>query len=77
MSERNIGIISSGDPEKDRSELERAKTFYQRTDQGLCPNGCGQLEWSDEGYRGDCPNCNFMWSPSVPYGIRDENYINE
>jgi len=73
----NIAILSTGDAEEDKRQLEQAVIHDQRMNQGICPNGCAELVWSDEGYRGNCPKCNFMLSTNVPYGIKDENYISD
>lgn len=77
----NLAIISSGDPEKDAKELERAVTFDERIKAGLCPNGCAMMGWSIRcdpkaemiGYRAECPKCHFLYSTNVPYGKEPEN----
>lgn len=66
----SIAIVSTGDDEKDRDELARAQTFSDRIDEGICPNGCAELEWSTPN-KGECPVCHFLLSTGVPYGKRE------
>lgn len=55
---RNMAIPSSGDPEKDRAELERAHLHRDRMEANICPNGCGPMVWDDPHNR-HCPVCDF------------------
>jgi hypothetical protein len=73
MSE--IGILSSGDPEKDRFELEKAKTYHERIDQGICANGCAFMIW-ETAHTAKCPECSFLYSTNLPYGKREKDYEN-
>jgi hypothetical protein len=65
-----VAIISTGDPEKDREQIERSELFVARTDEGLCPNGCAELEWETQ-FSADCPVCHFHLGTNVPYGKRE------
>jgi hypothetical protein len=56
---RNMAMPSSGDPEKDRQELEQAYVHRDRMEANICPNGCGPMVWDDPHTR-HCPVCKFV-----------------
>jgi len=63
----NIGIPSTGDPERDRQEAERAVLHEKRLIEGVCPNGCrgGRLANLDP-WRRRCPKCGFRQGMNRP-----------
>jgi hypothetical protein len=56
---RNIAVVSSGDPEKDRAEIMQAALHQSRMDENVCPNGCGQMIFLDP-YTRKCEACGFV-----------------
>lgn len=74
----SIGIISTGDPDKDREKIARAERFNENINNGVCPNGCGELEFPSSPFEGECPVCHFHLGTNVPYGRRvdDDGAIN-
>jgi hypothetical protein len=61
-----LGIVSSGDPEQDARELERAELHQSRMDANICPNGCGQMAYDDPHTR-SCKACGFVGWCSAPH----------
>jgi len=70
----SIGIISTGDADKDFRILKQAQLFNDRLDQGLCPNGCALLDWKTA-HTADCPECRFHYSTNLPHGKREIDLI--
>lgn len=64
-NESKYGIVSSGDPEKDRSDLDRFLIHEARIKAGDCPNGCCGMKIIDE-YNAECPRCGFNYSSTQP-----------
>lgn len=52
-----IGIISSGDPEKDSRDIEAFMLHEKRLIEGICPNGCGPMvdDGNGESHCSVCP----------------------
>lgn len=61
-----IAIPMSGDPEKDRADLESAYLHQSRMAANICPNGCGPMVWDDPHNR-HCPACNFVGWCNTPH----------
>ena len=64
MSDIAINMVSTGDPEKDREQLELAALHQARIDADCCPNGCGQMFVASERLL-ECTECGFVLSKSV------------
>jgi len=62
----NFAIPSTGDPERDRIELERAHLHQSRMEINICPNGCGPMVLDDPHMR-HCPVCKFVGWCSTPH----------
>jgi hypothetical protein len=56
---KNLAIPSSGDPEKDRRDLEAAYVHRDRVEANICANGCGPMVRDDPHTR-HCPVCNYV-----------------
>lgn len=52
MSE--LSIISTGNEEVDQRRLAAAQLHEDRMNEGICPNGCAELEWETQ-HKGSCP----------------------
>jgi hypothetical protein len=65
-SRENIGIPSTGDPDRDRAEIDLFILREKRQIEGICPNGCAPLVLDDP-YNRHCPTCNFHGSSNVPF----------
>lgn len=63
---KNVAMISSGDPDKDRAELERFQLQDSRMEANICPNGCGPMVWDDPHTR-HCPKCKFVGWCNTPH----------
>lgn len=65
-SAENFGIPSTGDPERDRAELELCVVREKRQIEGICPNGCAPMVLDDPHNR-HCPKCGFHGWSNVPF----------
>lgn len=66
-----MAIISSGNPEKDRLDLERHAKQSDLIDAGMCPNGCGGMI-EDDTHNAHCPKCAFQYFSSGGLDFKPE-----
>lgn len=58
-------FTSSGDAEADARYEANHRRWEANESEGLCPNGCGPLEWVDA-HNTHCPKCNYSGWTNVP-----------
>lgn len=65
MSDGKGMFISSGDAEDDAKFDQMHRRWEANESEGLCPNGCGPLQWLDE-HNTHCPACKYSGWTNVP-----------
>ena len=55
-----IAVVSSGDDEADRRQIEKFARESDLIDAGMCPNGCGGMVERDS-HNAECPRCHFAY----------------
>lgn len=64
----SFGILSTGDPEEDRRQLDLCVLREKRQIEGICPNGCAPMILDDP-YNRHCPTCGFTGHSNVPFPV--------
>lgn len=65
-----FAFVSTGDPEQDAKTAAQIRFNERNTSEGMCPNGCAPVVWSDP-HNHDCPVCKFHGWTNRPYnGLR-------
>ena len=67
---KSIAIVSSGDADKDRADIDKFCRESDLIDAGMCPNGCGGMGTVDP-YNAICLKCGFMYFCSGGLPIKD------
>ena len=62
----SVGIVTTGDPDKDAEIVDEFLIHEKRMIEGICPNGCAELV-RDDAHSRHCPQCGFHGWSNVPW----------